>query len=98
MDRKTNQDFIQYDQVEKRQTYQLAESDGVEEFDDDFVVRTCDMRAPDFAQQLGEALHDIGFAILDGHGVNAALYDEASRKVEEMFECLTLAEKMRFRA
>ena len=38
MDRKTNQDFIQYDQVEKRQTYQLAESDGVEEFDDDPIA------------------------------------------------------------
>ena len=69
MDRKTNQDFIQYDQVEKPQTYQLAEADGIEEFDDDFEVRTCDMRDPNFAQQLGDALHEIGFAILSGHGV-----------------------------
>jgi len=98
MDGKTNQDFIQYDQVEKRQTYQLAEADGVEEFDDEFVVRTCDMRDPNFAQELGDALHEIGFAILSGHGVNVALYDEAFRKIVEMFERLTLAEKMRYRA
>jgi len=98
MDGKTNQDFIRYDQVEKRQTYRLAEADGVEEFDEEFEVRTCDMRSPDFAQQLGEALHDIGFAIVSGHGVDPALYDEASSKVEEFFTRLTLDEKMRFRA
>jgi isopenicillin N synthase-like dioxygenase len=98
MEQKTNQDFIRYDQVEKHQTYQLAEVDGVEEFDDEFEVRTCDMRDPMFAQQLGDALHEIGFAILEGHGVDPALYDEASRKVEELFERLSLEEKMRFRA
>src|SRR5438552_1553741 len=98
MEQKTNQDFIRYDQVEKHQTYQLAEVDGVEEFDDEFEVRTCDMRDPMFGQQLGDALHEIGFAILEGHGVDPALYDEASRKVEEFFERLSLPEKMRFRA
>src|SRR3954470_16974866 len=76
MQQKTNQDFIRYDQVEKRQTYTLAES-VEEQFDDDFRIRTCDMRAPDFATQLGDALREIGFAILDGHGVDPALYDEA---------------------
>lgn len=102
----TNQDFIRYDQVEKRQTYTLAESHA-EQFDDDFAIRTCDIgrflhggeadqRA--FAHDLGAALREIGFAILEGHGVDAALYDEAERKVEEMFTRLTLAEKMRFRA
>lgn len=98
MERKTNQDFIRYDQVEKQQTYQLAEADGLEEFDDELEIRTCDMRHPDFAQQLGDALREIGFAILSGHGVNPALYEEASRKVEEFFTRLSLAEKMRFRA
>ena len=97
MEQKTNQDFIRYDQVEKRQTYTLAESD-VEQFDDDFRIRTCDMRSPDFATQLGDALREIGFAILDGHGVDAALYDEAFVKIKELFERLTLEEKMRFRA
>src|SRR5436189_4900546 len=97
MQQKTNQDFIRYDQVEKRQTYTLAES-VEEQFDDDFRIRTCDMRAPDFAVQLGDALREIGFAILDGHGVDPALYDEAFVKVKEFFERLTLEEKMRFRA
>jgi len=99
MEQKTNQDFIRYDQVEKRQTYHLAEgSEGIEEFDDAFLIRTCDMRAPGFAAQLGDALREIGFAILDGHGVDPALYDEAFAKVKEFFERLTLEEKMRFRA
>jgi isopenicillin N synthase-like dioxygenase len=93
----TNQDFIRYDQVEKRQTYHLAE-DAAEEFDDDFRIRTCDMRAPDFPAQLGGALCEIGFAILEGHGVDPALYEEAERRVESMFARLTLEEKMRFRA
>jgi isopenicillin N synthase-like dioxygenase len=97
MQGKTNRDFIRYDQVEKQQTYHLAEAD-LEEFDDDFRIRTCDMRSPDFAAQLGAALREIGFAILDGHGIDPALYDEAHRKVRELFTRLTLAEKMRFRA
>src|ERR1044071_2095904 len=97
VEQKTNQDFIRYDQVEKRQTYTLAESD-VEQFDDDFRTRTCDMLSPDCATQLGDALREIGFAILDGHGVDAALYDEAFVKIKELFERLTLEEKMRFRA
>jgi isopenicillin N synthase-like dioxygenase len=97
MDGKTNQDFIRYDQVEKRQTYHLAEAEQ-EEFDDAFQIRICDLRAPDFATQLGDALREIGFAILDGHGVDPALYDEAFVNVKEFFERLTLEEKMRFRA
>src|SRR5688500_19802960 len=83
--RATNQDFIRYDQVEKRQSYHLAESEGEDQFDDDFVIRTCDMRSPTFARDLGDALREIGFAILSGHGVDPALYDEAEVKVEEMF-------------
>jgi isopenicillin N synthase-like dioxygenase len=95
--RATNQDFIRYDQVEKRQEYHLAEGDE-EAFDDDFVVRTCDMRDPDFATQLGDALREIGFAILEGHGVDPALYDAAQDRVETFFTRLTLEEKMRYRA
>jgi len=93
----TNQDYIRYEGVEKRQTYHLAE-DGAEPFDDEFVIRTCDMRSPNFARDLGDALREIGFAILDGHGVNPALYDQAEAKVLEMFGRLSLEEKMRFRA
>src|SRR5438132_2862654 len=94
----TNQDFIRYDQVEKRQSYHLAESETEDQFDDDFVIRTCDMRAPTFVQDLGDALREIGFAILDGHGVDPALYDEAERRIDDIFTRLSLEEKMRFRA
>lgn len=96
--RARNQDFIRYEQVEKRQSYHLAETPSDEQFDDEFVVRTCDMRSADFAASLGTALREIGFAILEGHGVDPALYDEANEKVLEMFTRLSLAEKMRFRA
>ena len=94
----TNQDFIRYDQVEKKQTYHLAESAAEDEFDEEFAIRTCDMRSATFAQDLGDALREIGFAILTGHGVDPALYDEAHDKVLEMFGRLSLGEKMRFRA
>src|SRR5438067_7728690 len=97
MDSKLNQDFIRYEQVEKRQSYHLAE-DPREEFDEELEIRTCDMRSPTFARDLGDALHEIGFAILDGHGVDPALYDAAEEKIVEMFERLSLEEKMRFRA
>ena len=105
--RATNQDFIRYDQVEKHQTYQLAEGLDENQFDDEFVVRTVDIgrflhgNADDkraFASELGDALHEIGFAIIEGHGVDVALYDEAARRIEEIFTTLTLDEKMRFRA
>jgi isopenicillin N synthase-like dioxygenase len=94
----TNQDFIRYDQVEKRQSYRLAESPAEDAFDDEVVIRTCDMRSPDFARELGDALREIGFAILTGHGVDPALYDEAGAMVAEMFTRLSLEEKLRFRA
>src|SRR5207253_11386948 len=77
-----NRDFIRYEQVEKRQAYHLAEG-AKEQFDDEFEVRTCDMREPTFAHDLGDALREIGFAILDGDGVDPALYDEAEQKVLE---------------
>jgi isopenicillin N synthase-like dioxygenase len=105
--RATNQDFIRYDQVEKHQNYHLAEGVEGEEFDDEFQIRTVDIGRfihgddtdkRDFASQLGGALHEIGFAILTGHGVDAALYEEAGRRIEEIFRTLTLDEKMRFRA
>jgi isopenicillin N synthase-like dioxygenase len=93
-----NQDFIKYEQVAKPQSYHLAESAADDQFDDEFEIRTCDMRSPQFAKQLGDALSEIGFAILEGHGVDPALYDEANDKVLEMFGRLSLADKMRFRA
>ncbi|HEV7572404.1 MAG TPA: 2OG-Fe(II) oxygenase family protein [Thermoanaerobaculia bacterium] len=103
----TNQDFIRYDQVEKRQNYQLAEGLDSDQFDDEFQVRTVDIgqflhggdagkRA--FATQLGDALHEIGFAILTRHDVDPNLYAEAERRIEHIFTSLTLDKKMRFRA
>src|SRR5438552_12350919 len=94
---KLNQDYIRYEQVEKRQTYHLAEDAG-EEFDEEFEVRTCDMRSPTFAREVGDALREIGFAILDGTSIDPTLYDDAEKRIVEMFERLTLDEKMRFRA
>ena len=105
--RATNQDFIRYDQVEKRQNYQLAEGLDGDQFDEGFQIRTVDIgqflhgddaakRA--FATQLGDALHEIGFAILVGHDVDPNLYAEAERRIERIFTGLTLNEKMRFRA
>ena len=92
-----NQDFIRYEQVEKHQEYHLAE-DAQEQFDEEFQIRTCDMRSATFACDLGEALHEIGFAILEGHGIDPVLYDDAEKKIVEMFERLSFEEKMRFRA
>lgn len=94
----TNRDFIRYEQVEKEQTYHLAESPSDDQFDDEFRIRTCDMRSATFAHDLGDALREIGFAILEGHGVDPALYDEAHDQVAGMFERLSLDDKMRFRA
>ena len=96
--RARNQDFSRYEGVAKRQSYHLAETPDDEQFDDAFVIRTCDMRSPTFAQDLGDALREIGFAILDGHGVDPALYDEAEKRIDDIFTRLSLEEKMRFRA
>ncbi len=103
----TNRDYERYDQVAKTQQYHLAEAAHGEGFDEDYRVRTCDVgrflsggeadkRA--FARELGAALREIGFAILEGHGVEPALYDEAEQRVVELFTRTPLEEKLRFRA
>ena len=103
----TNQAYTRYDQVEKRQEYHLAEADHKEAFDEGFKIHTCDIgrfvlgngadkRA--FAKELGEALRAIGFAILEGHGVHPALYDEAEERVQELFTGVSRDDKLRFRA
>ncbi len=104
----TNRDYIDYDQVDKRQSYAFAEqADGQELFDEEFEIRTCDLsrylagdereRAA-FADELGSALREIGFAILTGHGVDPELYARCEEEVEEVFTAHTLEEKLRFRA
>ncbi len=102
-----NQDFRKYDQVSKPQVYHLAESGDDEQFDNDFQIKTCDIEpvlrgdpqgTSRFAQEFGSALQDIGFAILEGHGVDPGLYAEATERVIEHFTTPTLAEKLAYRA
>jgi isopenicillin N synthase-like dioxygenase len=78
-----------------------------EAFDDDFEIRTCDLSrvlagGPQdrrfFAKELGEALEDIGFAVLVNSGIDPALYDEAAERVIALFTATPLNDKLRFRA
>jgi isopenicillin N synthase-like dioxygenase len=103
----TNQAYVRYDQVEKKQEYHLAEGRHEEAFDEDYRIRTCDLGRflcgsevdkAAFARELGEALHEIGFAILEGHGIDSRLYEEAEARVAELFTSVPLEEKLRFRA
>ena len=101
-----NQDFRKYDQVEKAHTYRLAES-AADQFDEDYEIAVLDF-APflngaeadkaRFAAEFAGALEEIGFAVLTGHGVDPALYDAMHDATLDVFETLTLPEKMRFRA
>jgi isopenicillin N synthase-like dioxygenase len=101
-----NRDFDKYDQVRKTHTYRLAEDDQ-DEFDDEYRIAMLDF-APflhgsegekaRFAAQFAGALEDIGFAVLTGHGVDPALYDDMHERVVELFTSTSLEEKMRFRA
>ncbi|HEY1605167.1 MAG TPA: 2OG-Fe(II) oxygenase family protein [Allosphingosinicella sp.] len=101
-----NQDFKRFDQVRKAHTYRLAEHDS-DQFDEDYEIATLDIapflrgNAGDkarFAESFAAALQEIGFAVLVGHGVDAALYDEVEEKVLDLFTSTPLDEKMRFRA
>ena len=101
-----NQDFIRYDQVEKRHTYRLAESEG-EEFDTEYRIQTFDFgrylngNAKDrqaFAEEFGSAVQEIGFSVLTGHGIDPALYDEMNERTEQLFTTTSMEDKMRFRA
>jgi isopenicillin N synthase-like dioxygenase len=101
-----NQQFRKYDQVQKGHTYRLAEHE-TDEFDEDFEIATLDIGpflngdAQDrarFAESFVAALEEIGFAVLTGHGVNPALYDEAHDAVLDLFTSTPLDQKMQFRA
>jgi isopenicillin N synthase-like dioxygenase len=89
-----NQDFKRFDQVDKLQRYRLSESDADEQFDEDFQIRTCDMAdffhggdagKKRFAESLGQAMEEIGFAVLVGHGVDAALLKRTEETVANFF-------------
>jgi isopenicillin N synthase-like dioxygenase len=101
-----NREFAKYDQVRKAHTYRLAEQEG-DLFDEDYEIATLDFarflqgdanEKAAFAEQFADALGEIGFAVLTGHGVDPALYDELEGEVAQLFTATPLAEKMRFRA
>lgn len=101
-----NQDFKRYDHVRKAHTYRLAEQDD-DAFDEDYEIATLDLGAylhgdadakARFATAFAAALKDIGFAVLVGHGVDPALYEEMDETVRALFTTTSLDEKMRFRA
>ncbi|HYX46536.1 MAG TPA: 2OG-Fe(II) oxygenase family protein [Sphingomicrobium sp.] len=101
-----NQQFTRYDQVHKAHTYRLAEHPG-DEFDADYEIATLDLRQflhgdfeekAGFARAFAGALEEIGFAVLVGHGVDPALYEEMEELTLDLFTSTSLAEKMRFRA
>jgi isopenicillin N synthase-like dioxygenase len=103
----TNQEYVGYDQVHKRQEYHLAEGRHQEAFDEEYEIKTCDIGRflhggerdkKAFARDLGQALEAIGFAILEGHGVDASLYEEAEARVLDFFTRVPIADKLRFRA
>jgi len=103
----TNQEFVRFDQVAKSQEYRLAEAAEAEAFDNEFVIRTCDLGLflrggaegkRRFAEELGSALREIGFAILEGHGIDPRVHEEAARWTPEVFLRPSLQEKLRFRA
>ena len=100
-------EFSRYDQVDKP-AYHLAEAaDGADAFDEDFQLTTCDLGRylhgndadkAAFAEELGAAMREIGFVILEGHGVDTALISRAEDTIEEVFTSVSLDDKMRFRA
>jgi isopenicillin N synthase-like dioxygenase len=101
-----NREFEKYDQVRKAHTYRLAEDES-DEFDEEYEIATLDFgrflngndaHKARFAEEFAQALGEIGFAVLTGHGVDAALYDEMHDRVLDVFTSTTLDEKMRFRA
>lgn len=101
-----NQDFTRYDQVEKSHTYRLAEHPS-DVFDEDYEIATLDFGQfldgndtdkAKFVEEFGTAIQEIGFSVLTGHGVETSLYDEMHDLVIELFESLSIEEKMQFRA
>src|SRR5438874_2654678 len=101
-----NRDFSKYDQVTKAHTYRLAEH-ASDEFDEEYEIATLDFGSflhgdahdqARFVDAFGTALHEIGFAVLTGHGVDPTLYDAMHDAVLQLFTSTPLDEKLRFRA
>ncbi len=105
--RATSREFSRYDQVEKPQEYHLAEGADEGAFDEEYRILSCDLglflHGGDegkhrFARELGEALRDIGFAILHNTGIDTGLYDRAAEHVVDFFTKTPLDEKLRYRS
>lgn len=101
-----NQQFSRYDQVRKTHTYRLAEDSG-DAFDEHYEIATLDFSRflqgdedakASFAKEFVASLEEIGFAVLVGHGVDPALYDEIGDGVLDLFASTSFDEKLRFRA
>ena len=101
-----NRAFERYDQVRKAHTYRLAEHDS-DKFDEEYEIATLDFgrslhgdheEKARFAAEFAAALKDIGFAVLTGHGVDVALYDDMHDAVLDLFTTTSIEDKMRFRA
>ncbi len=104
--RAINRDFEKYHQVRKDHSYRLAENEA-DAFDESYQIRALDMSAflsgnagdkSRFADEFASALRKIGFAVLTGHGVDSALYDDIRDGVLDLFTKTPMDEKMRFRA
>jgi isopenicillin N synthase-like dioxygenase len=105
---RTNQDFRRYDQVHKKQTYRLSESANADEaFDDETVIRSCDMNdyfhggaagKQRFSESLGAAMEEIGFAILTNHGIDPRLFEQTEASLHEFFESVPEAERQPYLA
>jgi isopenicillin N synthase-like dioxygenase len=101
-----NQDFSKYDQVKKDQNYHLVEDKELDQFDNDYEIKVCDLsqyvhgdkKSKElFVHELGSALESIGFAIITGHGVDTSLYEEAQKKIAEIFEDIPLKERLPYK-
>jgi isopenicillin N synthase-like dioxygenase len=101
-----NRQFVRYDQVRKAHTYRLAENPA-DEFDETYEIATLHFERflrgdasekARFAEAFAGALEEIGFAVLVGHGVDPALYDDVEELTLDLFTSTPLSEKMRFRA
>src|SRR4051812_41014806 len=93
-----NRDFEKYDQVRKTHTYRLAEHER-DAFDDEYQIATLDLdrylhgganEKARFAAKFGAALQEIGFAVMVGHGVDPALYDDMHDSVLDLFTSTSL--------
>ncbi len=106
-ERASSTEYARYDQVAKPD-YRLSDAaDAPEAFDEEFRFTTVDLgrflhgdarQRAAVAAELHAAMRTIGFAILEGHGVPPALFEDVAAWVEEFFTSTPPEAKLRFRA